>query len=376
MAATGGRGAAAVTMTLELPAAPTRVPEPAAEPSVMPPPVPNDGPLAALVSDAAGFDFFQAVRLLEQHLPGALDWSAAERRRGPQVAIGPHDGLAFPAADVHSVETIAGDAPSLRLLVTFFGLYGVDSPLPSYFGTAAGEEESQALRAFLDIFSHRLYVLLYESWKKYRVPLGEGGEDGPHGQRLRCLAGLGAPVPDSSIPARRLLPLAATLRNEVRNAEGLRRLIEAFFPELPVAVTQNVPRWVTVANRPRIGRLPDRSMLGETAFLGEKLLDVSGRFRLVLGPLTWAQFRALHPDGDDARTLAELVALYVRDTLDYDVELRISTTELPVTRLGSPSNHLGLTTWAGRPTDTIVSELVEYAAHARPAVRHGRTTIQ
>ena len=367
--------------TLELPSAPVQPPEAVVGRSVTASPVPNvpnDGPLAALMSDAAGFDFFQAVRLLEQYLPGALD-RTADPGSEPRVSIGPHDGLAFPAADVHSVETIAGvagDAPSLRLLVTFFGLYGVDSPLPSYFGTTAGEEESRALRAFLDIFSHRLYVLLYESWKKYRIPLGAAGRGDSDYQRLLCLAGLGAPAPEGAIPARRLLPLAATLRNEVRNAEGMRRLIEAFFPELPVSIMQNVPRWVTVADRPRIGRGSDRSVLGETAFLGEKLLDMSGRFRLVLGPLTWMQFKALHPGGEDARTLAELVVLYVRDTLDYDVELRISTTELPVTRLGSPSNHLGLTTWAGRPADTIVSELVEYAAHARPAVRHGRTTIQ
>jgi predicted component of type VI protein secretion system len=96
----------------------------------------------------------------------------------------------------------------------------------------------------------------------------------------------------------------------------------------------------------------------------------------VLGPVSWEQFRAFHPGERDAHTLAELVGLYVRDTLDYDVELRISTTELPTTRLGSPSNRLGLTTWAGRPARTIVSELVEYDAHARPAARHGRTTIQ
>jgi type VI secretion system protein ImpH len=369
-----------VTTMLEIPSAGVSTVEPAVEPSTTPAraPLPNDGPLAELMTDAAGFDFFQAVRLLELHMPGALDRSPLTLGHEPRVSIAPHDGLAFPAADVHSVETFAGDAPSLRLLVTFFGLYGVDSPLPSYFGSAASEEESRALRAFLDIFSHRLYVLLYESWKKYRVPLGEIGGDGPHLQRLMCLAGLGAPAQAGSIPARRLLPLAATLRNEVRNADGLRRLIEAFFPELRVAITQNVPRWVAVANRdrPRIGRRSDRSVLGDTAFLGEKLLDVSGRFRIVLGPLTWAQFKAFHPGGDAARLLADLVALYVRDTLDYDVELRIGTAELPITRLGSPSNHLGLTTWAGKPADTIVSELVEYAAHTRPAVRHGRTTLQ
>jgi type VI secretion system protein ImpH len=331
--------------------------------------------LGALLADAAGFDFFQAVRLVEQHWPGALQRTSTEAGTGARATIRPHDGLSFPAADLHALEA-AGDGRDLQLVVTFLGLYGVDSPLPSYFGAAAGDEESRALRAFLDIFGHRLYVLLYESWKKYRLALGEEDGRGAHYQRLLCLAGLGAPGSAGAMAPRRLLPLAAALRGEVRNAEGLRRLIEALFPELPVAITQNVPRWVAVADRPRVGRRRERAILGDTAFLGERLLDESGRFRIVLGPLTWAQFKALHPDEDDARTLADLVALYVRDTLDYDVELRLSTTELPVTRLGCPSNRLGLTTWAGRPARTIVSELVEYGAHAQRAARHGRTTTQ
>src|SRR4030095_8130626 len=123
---------------------------------------------------------------------GALQGPSAEPGDGPRAAIRPHDGLSFPAADVHSLE-VSVDERDVRLLVTFLGLYGVDSALPAYFGTAAGEEESRALRAFLDIFGHRLYVLLYESWKKYRVALGEDGGRGAHYQRLLCLAGLGAP---------------------------------------------------------------------------------------------------------------------------------------------------------------------------------------
>ena len=369
-----------MTAVLQADAAPVHMAKPLAAPEnaaeAAPPSLPNAGPLAALRADAAGFDFFQAVRLLEQHWPGSLTVPAEEHRAAPRISIVPHDGLAFPAADVHSLETTAGDTPRCRLLVTFLGLYGVDSPLPSYFASAAGEEESRATRAFLDIFGHRLYVLLYESWKKYRIALDRVDGEGPHYQRLLCLAGLGTPSSVGTLSARRLLPLAATLRNGVRNADGLRRLIEAFFPELPVAITQNVPRWVAVADRPRLGQRGDRAVLGDTAFVGEKLLDESGRFRLVLGPLTWAQFKALHPGESDARTLAELVALYVRDTLDYDVQLRISTAELPITRLGCPSNRLGLTTWAGRPADTLVSELVEYDSPARPAMRHGRTTIQ
>jgi type VI secretion system protein ImpH len=328
-----------------------------------------DGPLASLVAGAEGSDFFQAVRLLDATVPGAIDLSADRATDALRVSVRPHDGLAFPAADVRRADWIAGDRPELRLVVTFMGLYGVDSPLPSYFGAAAGDEEAQALRDFLDIFNHRLYLLLFRSWAKYHGALGGASAAAAHERRLARLAGLGAPDPERTLPVHRLLPFAASLRDRVRNSEGLRRLIEGLLPGVEVRIAEHIPRWVTIADRPRVGRRDTTAALGDTALLGQRLLDVSGKFRIVLGPLSWTQFEALHSGGRDARALAEIVALYAPDRLDYDVELRISTAELPITRLGCPSNHLGLTTWAGRPPETIVSEIVEYTEAAPSAAR-------
>jgi type VI secretion system protein ImpH len=118
---------------------------------------------------------------------------------------------------------------------------------------------------------------------------------------------------------------------------------------------------VAVSPRPRLGRGAERAVLGETAIAGERLLDESGKFRLVLGPLTWEQFERLHPDGELARVVAELVRLYAPDFLAYDVELLLATSELPVTRVGSPSNRLGLTTWLGHAARDVISEIVIYA---------------
>ena len=85
-----------MTTMLEVPSAGVNTAEPAVEPGLTPKPAsqPNDGPLAALMADAAGFDFFQAVRLLEQHLPGALDRSPVAFGHDLRLSIAPHDGLA------------------------------------------------------------------------------------------------------------------------------------------------------------------------------------------------------------------------------------------------------------------------------------------
>jgi type VI secretion system protein ImpH len=318
----------------------------------------------ALVGGAHAFDFFQAARLLEQLRPHGLDPLERARPGAGRVAFRPHRGLAFPPADVRAAEPLGADGAGLRLVLNFWGFYGVGSPLPAYFGAAATspDPEADALRDFLDIFAHRFYHLLYESWKKYRPALAPG--EAARARELRralCVAGLGAPAPPGAVAPERLLPFAGILRTRVRNVEGLLRLVGAVAPDVPAAVRENVPRWVRVTPRPRLGARGELAVLGVTALLGERLPDEAGKFRLVLGPLGWAQFERLRPGREAARAVAEVVGLYAPDHLAYDVELRLRTAELPVTRAGSPHNRLGVTTWLGRPTRDVISEVVEYA---------------
>jgi type VI secretion system protein ImpH len=177
---------------------------------------------------------------------------------------------------------------------------------------------------------------------------------------LACLAGLGAPALESAVPVASLIPFAGVLRAPVRNAEGLVRLIADRFAGVPVSVIENVPRWIDLDSRPRLGGGRNSAVLGSNALLGGRVLDVSGRFRIVLGPVGWEQFESLRPGGSDAAVLRDIVRLYAPDFLDYEVELRIKSTDLPDTRLGRRSNRMGRTTWVGLPKETIVSEVVTY----------------
>jgi type VI secretion system protein ImpH len=307
-----------------------------------------DGPLSLLLRGdgaAEGFDFFQAMRLLEEYVETL--------ENAPRLAVRPHEGLGFPATDVRGLE-VSGNAPqALKLIVNFLGLYGVDSPLPAYFTTASDGgpgQETPALRDFLDIFNARVYALFYEALKKYRQP-----------SYLACLAGLGAPAPDATVSVSELVPFAGVIRAPVRNAEGLARLVADRFPGIPVTIVENVPRWIALQSRPRLGSGTNAMSLGGNALLGANILDVSGRFRIVLGPVGWEQFERLRPRGSDAAALGDIVRLYAPDFLDYEIELCIKSTDLPETRLGGSANRMGRTTWIGRPKEMIVSEVVSYA---------------
>ena len=101
--------------------------------------------------------------------------------------------------------------------------------------------------------------------------------------------------------------------------------------------------------------------LGFTSTIGQRVFDISGKFRIVLGPLTMAQYLSFLPEGSGARILHYLVRLRAPDHLDYDVRLVLKTAEIQPLRLGDAITKLGLTTWVGRPAHDVTSRIVAYA---------------
>ncbi len=312
------------------------------------------------------YDFFQAVRLLETYFAAAKGPGETADIAEERIRFRPHNGLVFPATDVRQVEILDGTPPRTRLTATFMGLYGVDSPLPVYFfdSIATESEESVVLRDFLDIFNHRLYALFYRTWKKYRMALQYSKPATKKGlaERALSMAGLGTKMAADNvlISPLRLAAFAGSLSMRVRNAEGLQNLVAELLGGIQVDVLENIPRWVAIAERSRLGRTPVRSILGQTACMGARVSDATGKFRLLLGPLTLEQYLSLLPGGEYAGRLKYIVRLYVRDYLDYDAVLKLRTREIPPLRLGDRALRLGLTTWLGIPDAAMTSREVAY----------------
>ena len=325
------------------------------------------GVIARLFREGYMFDFFQSVRLLERFFPEGKSPGEAVDIADEQIRFRPHNGLVFPATDIKSIEHLEESPGRARITATFMGLYGIGSPLPVYFydSVATETEESKPLRDFLDLFNHRLYSLFYRSWKKYRLLFHYNTASSREALAVRALSlsGLGTKkaIDDSIIEPIRLAAFAGALSMRAHNAEGLQNLVAEFLGGVQVSVLENVSRWVTIPRRGSVGRKSSiPAVLGQTACIGEQVHDISGKFCMVVGPLTLQQYLALLPGGSSARLLQFLVRLYVRDTLAYDVELKLITIEIPAYRLGDRTLKLGLTTWLGKPGSETTSRTVVY----------------
>ena len=97
--------------------------------------------------------------------------------------------------------------------------------------------------------------------------------------------------------------------------------------------------------------------LGAAVTAGRKLRDRQCKFRIVLGPLTLAQYRSFLPGGTAWLHLRDWVRQYVGLDLLWDVQLCLARTQAPEPRLGQRV-PLGVAAWIGRrPANTDCSDL-------------------
>lgn len=141
------------------------------------------------------FEFFQAVRLLDQlartNRRGADGTSAVPHDELPRTAAplvgtdtSPEEEIvrflasvsaSFSAAAIQGWATPSGGdrAPGIppHMIVNFLGLTGPSGVLPQHYTSLLMEQHranEHCLAAFQDIFNHRAISLFYRAWEKYR----------------------------------------------------------------------------------------------------------------------------------------------------------------------------------------------------------------
>ncbi|MBN1129535.1 MAG: type VI secretion system baseplate subunit TssG, partial [Chitinispirillaceae bacterium] len=221
-------------------------------------------------------------------------------------------------------------------------LAGVSSPLPVYFADfiAAQEAEAGALFDFLTIFNHRMYALFYRSLKKYRM-IGMAG--GGNASLRRCVAALSGMVDDAGLSTDapdRLLAYAGLYAGKARGGAGLSALLSDFFDGAPVRLREFMPRWAPLPDPTRLGA-GENAVLGKNTILGTSVFDLSGKFRVIIGPLTAAPFESFLPNGKNHTLAKNLIETYCCEPLDYDIEVLLQSVDLITVVLGADNARLG-----------------------------------
>lgn len=304
-----------------------------------------------LLKEGHAFSFFQVVRLLRLFGGSKKKGDGSGFQGTEHIRIRPKLTLAFPPADVDSVEQKEGEQSQYLVTATFLGLYGSASPLPTFYTEdlidEASEDESAA-REFLDIINQRLFLLLFQCWTKYRQFVKVAEEDDPqHLERLFSLLGLGEKVLRDDVPdAYSLIRYVGLFTQFPRSAGGLKALLQDAFGSIPIKVVPCVVRKAKVPEEQRLFLGKSGGVLGSDSFIGEEIEDRMGKFRLQVGPLDQYQFQRLLPGEAGGDRFALLTRLYVTDPLEYDVELTLAGGQAQCACLGGASwSRLGWDTW-------------------------------
>ena len=288
------------------------------------------------------FNFFQAVALLEEYFQKRE--LATDPLNSGKIKFSPDNSTAFPPSDIAAVSVDQNGA--INFLLSFMGLIGVSSPLPHYFSEFATKQEDSetVLSDFLTIFNHRMYVFFYKAWKKYRLVSGlSNREFSDLLYNMALLSGLSEKKIKGS---KKLFAYTGIFAQPCRSAEGLKTVVSNFFNDIPVSITQWLPRWAPVPVK-HLKKVGVDSVLGKNSMIGTHIYDISGKFRITLGPLEKKTFETFLPEKANTEMLKEIINDYVTDPLEFDIEVTLKPADLVPVVLGSDDAQLGISASCG-----------------------------
>jgi type VI secretion system protein ImpH len=380
--------------------------------------VTQDRAFDELIEQPWRFEFAQALRLLLRHSAHGSTGLPADRRfdvdREP-VRIGAHQSLGFPASDIQELTELlsagkrnllvgsplrnrpyetslptakrrstgesdpdpgaaqpAPEAPAVdiqalrqppspdkrKMLINFLGLTGPSGVLPQYytqFLKERSDEKDEGPAEFLDIFNHRMAMLFYYAWEKYRFPVTyeRRPEHDFFRQILFSLVGLGT----EHLRGRNHLrddffaEYAALLAVQPRSASALRGILSDFF-KVPVEVEQFAGTWYPLDDD-SITRFSeensDSERVGYGVVVSQEYWSQESMVRLRIGPLDLPTYRRFLRVGPDFAKLQEICRFFSRDEIVFELQLILNKEEVPDTELSGdrPEDaQLGWTTWA------------------------------
>jgi type VI secretion system protein ImpH len=342
-----------------------------------------------LYDEGFGFDFFQAVRLIEKLNPKRIPVGRAGPPRDEAVRFRAHMALSFPASQIFDIFAPRAEQPIPLMTVTFLGLTGPSGVLPHHYtemllrlDRESKGKEKHAFRDWLDLFNHRLISLFFRAWEKYRfyIPYerkeySRYDTEDPFTRALFSMIGLGAaPLrnrlhvatwqDEGELQKRRVLAqvddlslayYGAFLSHRPRNSLSLEAFLKDYF-QLPVRVLQFQGQWLVLdpANQSKMGVLNGNNSLGVNLVAGERVWDVQSKIRIQMGPLRYSEFREFLPDRSPVPErkalflLAHLVRLYIGPDFDFDVQLILRAQDIPKCTLSDSAGdgpQLGRNTW-------------------------------
>ncbi|KZK97864.1 hypothetical protein PsAD5_02099 [Pseudovibrio sp. Ad5] len=323
--------------------------------------------------NARSWSFFQAVELIQRCYDERTEVGTHLLPKDEKINFSVMHSLGFPLSDIASIERQDNqqgevepvDYVDFNMEVTFLGLHGSSSPLPSYYQEVIAKYDAQGslMKGFFDFFHNRLVGLLHRSMRKYRFYVRyEPGALDPFSQWVFCVFGLSDQESRHKSPINwaRLLTFAGVLASRNRSPAAIASVVSHSFFHKEVEVEEWVQRRVDIPEGQRSELGQHNMLLGEDTIIGDSVSDISSKFNIFIKNLSFERFQDFLPHGRDYKALRDLVEFMLRDQHAYDIKLELAENQAsPVMLTDEYEGRLGWSTFLdkgdGRSREVLIS---------------------
>lgn len=272
----------------------------------------------SVIEQPRRYDFIQVIRLLRQ--------VAKEK----QIRFVPEP---MPEGDSEEVIAVELGVTTCKVTLGMAALSGCRGVIPDYLYQELLKtlhQEEFSLQAFLDVFNHRYYQLFADSTVS-NLLLKEEKETfqtaGLTGLRQRdALAQLsGLPESLTNNASTSLLRFSVLIGLKTRSLSSLKQLLSEYFDlDISAKVAEKNIYRMPLDCLTKLGQQQGQNQrLGRGFLLGKQGAQYFQSLEILVKPRSHREFLGLHANWHFARTLRELVSVYLRELTDVKVYLYV-----------------------------------------------------
>lgn len=282
-------------------------------------------------------NFFYLLRLIENCKQDLPKIGFAKSPDEEPLRLGQMPYLKFPSTSIASItETSANKNEELLVLVYFFGLLGVNGPLPlditSYIYQRSIHQYDASPRRFLDIINHRLLTLFYRAFSHNEIAVDFDRNNDEIKNIFKSLTG-SFNRKASVLSPYFLSSMCRFLSFRARSADGLYQCLKMFF-NVPLKLntfketTNTIPKELRLV----LGQ-EDNSKLGVNTQLGRRFFSNTKSISIEIGPISFEESFKFMPNQVMFCALCEIVKQYLSRPLRLFLTIIIKGDSIECARL-------------------------------------------
>lgn len=285
----------------------------------------------------------------------------SEQGREPGLRIQPELNLDYPQSDIAGISR--DDATgNYQITTTFFGLYGISSPLPGFYTEELLDDEwdeYSARKDFFDVIHNHIYPLLYQAWLKYKLSHNMVEfEDHKYAEILFSLIGLDEAYRVENRNYGYLLKYSGLLSQRTRSLLGIKTLLQDLLGDIELDIIPCMKRKVPIVKKQHCVLGTQNVTLGSDACIGKEVVGRSGKFKIEIGPLNAAQFSDFCLGHDTVQTIKELLKIYLVQPLEFNISLLLEPGSVLPANIGDrDSSVLGMNCWLASQTNSKIERV-------------------